>query len=173
MSWPTPTTVFQPGGLALPALTVLDELAEFGLTVALSADDTSIYTALTVAPSGHHVFNRSLVRFNPDGNSGRVGTHTGALARNGQAVNLTTFLFVHDPDWRPGLAALRDTFQNYFYANASVNTTAFDGLMAYADYRGDEAAGGPTGNTSIPFEDLVAMGTAVNWDASFPFAGKG
>jgi hypothetical protein len=82
---------------------------------------------------------------------------------------LTALLVLHEPDWRPALAALRDSFPEYFYANETVDTSLIDGLMAYADYRGDEAAGGPTDNTSIPFDVLKDIGLKTNWDASFPF----
>ena len=59
----------------------------------------------------------------------------------------------------------------YFYPNETVDSATYDGLMAYADYRGDESSGGPTGNTSIPFDVLMQIGMKTNWDASFPFQG--
>ena len=100
---------------------------------------------------------------------------TGSRFTHGVGVNLTTLLVLHEPDWRPALAALRDTFTEYFYANETVDTSTYDGLMAYADYRGDVSSGGggPTGNTSIPFETLEQIGMRTNWDASFPFQGGG
>jgi hypothetical protein len=100
---------------------------------------------------------------------------TGSRFTHGVDVNLTTLLVLHEPDWRPALAALRDTFTEYFYANETVDTSRYDGLMAYADYRGDVSSGGggPTGNTSIPFDMLKQIGMKTNWDASFPFQGGG
>jgi hypothetical protein len=91
-------------------------------------------------------------------------TRTGSRFTRGVSVNLTALLVLHEPDWRPALAALRDTFTEYFYANETVNTSAFDGLMAYADYRGDSSSdgGGPTDNTSIPFETLRSIGMMTN-----------
>ena len=143
-----------PGGLALPALTMLDFGEGFGLTVALSPDDKTVYNRLNVSTTGIHAFDRYEQRM--------------PLAP--AALNLTTLLFLHAPDWRPALAAVRDTWPEYVYPNASVETSSYDGLMAYADYRG-EAGGGPTDDTWIPFDTLRAMGTRVNWDASFPFMG--
>ena len=139
------------GGLVQPALTILDE--QFGLTVALSPEDKTVFNRLNISTSSTYAFDRFEERFGTDD------------------VNLTTVLYLHEADWRPALGAVRDTWPDFVYPNASVNASAFDGLMAYADYRGDEAAGGPTGGTDIPFATLQAMGTKVNWDASFPFMG--
>jgi hypothetical protein len=146
-------TLTDAGGLVQPALTILDEDFGFGLTVALSPEDKTVYSRLNVSTSSTYAFDRYQERF-------------GAAD-----VNLTTMLYLHEPDWRPALAAVRDTWPAFVYPNETVATPSFDGLMAYADYRGDEAAGGPTAGTAIPFETLRAMGTKVNWDASFPFMG--
>jgi len=84
--------------------------------------------------------------------------------------NCFVFFFFFLP-FRPALAAVRDIFPEYFYPNETVNASAYDGLMAYADYRGHETPGQPTGNTSIPFDVLQKIGMKTNWDASFPFQG--
>lgn len=178
-------TFDQPGGLALPAVTWIEEQPSeqqagpggvsgqqqqpprgggrggWGLTLVLnSPGDVLVHSILNVThgtgagvDSSRYAFYRTGARF------------TSAPS------TFSSLYILHAPCWRPALAAMRDEFPTYFYPHPKVDTSAFDGLMAYADYRGEND--GPTANTSIPFETLARTGLKTNWDASFPQQGGG
>ena len=131
-------------GYSVPVFSVMYPSEGAGIGVAMSPGDPLLdLHMLTTAGGGV-----TQVR-----NFNRLGA--------GKPVKFTTYLFIHEPDWRSVMLFVTGKFPAYFHPQAA-RASEVCGLGAYSSYEGE-----------IDALKYRRMGGIVNWKASFDFSYMG
>lgn len=135
-----PFSPFRADLTGVPMCSILDDVDQSGLTIALAPSDNIIDLVLNTEKNGTVSFTRL---------HSRISSNTTAT------YNLD--LVAGESDWRDGLGWMADRYPEYFNP-VTKDALKFGGLGAYSNY---------TGELDVP--KLKKMGFTVNWQASFDF----
>ena len=132
--------VWDTEGFSIPIVTVLEDVEDIGITLALSPEDLTLDMKLLVTRQGGILFSRTRHRI-----------------AAGRPVRFAMDLVAHPADWRAGLGWMVERYPaNFDPPNPLVHEIA--GCGAYSSHA-----------ENIDVEKLHRMAFRVNWRASFDF----
>lgn len=141
----------------LPILSLIDEVAGFGLSLVQSPQDTPIvaYSSVAATHAGGAWLNWT-----------RLYHRFGHGAEN---ISFSADLFVHGPCWRPAAQWTKERYPAFFKSKVSPERIAkISGTASYGDIRGPQ-------DLSAQDASVYQAGAwALNWDSSarFPWHGE-
>ncbi len=129
---------------SVPVVGLLDEKQNTGLSLGFSPENIGIEACLEVTNDGGLIFSRYNNRFTP-----------------GKELRFTTYIKLHEADWRASLGWYVNKFREWFEpVNSKVDE--FCGTASYSF------------ETGVFDEDKMRrMAYKTNWDATFPFPYQG
>lgn len=134
---------FQENLFSVPIACILDVESGSGISVVLSPADDIFDMILETKADGSVTFKRFFNRICKDNN-----------------IEFNYDIIIHQDDWRPGLAWMRDHYSSYFYPKNG-NAFELDGTGAYSESNFYDV--------DIDVEKMKKMCFKVNWQASFDF----
>jgi len=134
---------FQENLISVPIACILDPQTKKGISLVLSPADPIFDMTMETKADGSVTFKRLFNRI-----------------CKGNSIGFNYDIVLHEDDWRPGLAWMRDHYKEYFYPK---NSRAFDldGTGAYSE--------SDFYDVKIDVEKMRKMSFKVNWQASFDF----
>lgn len=105
-------------GFSLPLITILEKKDDIGISYVQSPEDTLIAMGLEVTKKGSIIFSRKNLRISPQ-----------------STVRFSADIILHESDWRPGVAWLKNRYPAYFVPPNNY-THQVAGPSSYSGYRG-------------------------------------
>lgn len=128
----------------IPLATVMEDVNDVGMSVALSPDDVLLDMTLQTTAAGGVKFSRLFRRITES-----------------KPVDFSMDLTAHEPDWRGGLRWMTERYPEYFHPPLA-SADELGGTGAYSSYEGE-----------LDVEKMKRMAFTVNWKASFDYPYQG